>query len=136
VTDPRIYVAIVIGVAATWPALFLYERVLKLMAFLQDWQEQEGGGTVSSLARQPLRVWDSLDGLRFYGFHHPASPSFSTIALQLNGTGKRVRAFLLLHALRAGSGFLSTDAGARHHARATSSTSRAFPGDSTAQLLG
>jgi len=43
VTDPRIYVAIVIGVAATWPALFLYEQVLKLMAFLQDWQEREGG---------------------------------------------------------------------------------------------
>jgi len=42
-TDPRIYVAIVIGAAATWPALFLYERVLKLMAFLQDWQEREGG---------------------------------------------------------------------------------------------
>jgi len=42
-TDPRIYVAIVIGAAATWPALFLYERVLKLMAFLQVQQYQANG---------------------------------------------------------------------------------------------
>ena len=42
-TDPRIYVAIVIGAAATWPTLFLYERVLKLMAFLQEQQYQANG---------------------------------------------------------------------------------------------
>src|SRR5712691_7672972 len=121
-TEPRIYVAIAIGAAATWPALFLYKRVLKLMAFLQDWQEREGGYGIFSCSSAATRLgyfgwasllWFSSSCLSFL-FHH---------RITLNGTGKRVRAFLLLHALRAGSGFLSTDAGARHHARATSSTS-------------
>src|SRR5713226_9643705 len=105
------------------------------MAFLQDWQEQEGGDGIFSCSSVATclgyfgwasLLWFSSSCLSFL-FHH---------RITLNGTGKRVRAFLLLHALRAGSGFLSTDAGARHHARATSSTSRAVPGDSPAQLPG
>ena len=34
--DPRVWTAIVIGALATYPVFFLYERVLRVMAWLQD----------------------------------------------------------------------------------------------------
>lgn len=50
--------AILIGAAAPWVALFLYERVLKAMAYLEDLENSNGGMSVFPLlvARYALGI--------------------------------------------------------------------------------
>jgi len=42
-TNLQLYIAIVLGIAAAWPALFLHERVLKVMAALRHRQQRAVG---------------------------------------------------------------------------------------------
>ncbi len=50
-TDPRVWIAVAIGAVSTYPVLFLYERVLKAMAWLQDREE-----LVGSMASRSIMV--------------------------------------------------------------------------------
>jgi uncharacterized membrane protein SpoIIM required for sporulation len=65
-----IVAAIPIGAACTWPALFLYERVLRAMAYLEDLENSSGGMSVFLLFlyRHALRIsWTAFFIVIFFG---------------------------------------------------------------------